>query len=257
MYPFLRIGSFYISLKELLFIFAFIVGTALAAKKGLQIGIKREIVVKLGIYIFFSSIIGGRFFYVFQNLDWYIIHPLKIVFSKAGFVFYGGFFLSFIVSILYLKKYRVSITLFGDIVAPPLAISEAIGRIGCFLSGCCYGKPTSLPWGISFPLSSVAGEHFGNLPLHPTQLYFSLAGIVIFLFIRNINPSFKGKAFLLYLFLHSFFRFVIEFFRQDSPFIFLNLTTSQVIAIFIGIVGSSLLFFKNRQIVLCKDTEKE
>jgi len=227
-------------------IVAFIIGIFLATKRGLQIGIKKGVIIKLGIYIFFSALIGGRLFYVFQNLDWYIANPSKILLSRSGFVFYGGFFLSVIISLLYLQRQKLSILLFGDIFAPSLVLGEAIGRIGCFFAGCCYGKPTSLPWGISFSPLSVAGEHFGNLPLHPTQLYFALADISIFFLIKRVNPSPKGRAFFLYLTLHSTFRFIIEFARGDIPYVFLNLNMSQIIAFFIGLIGLVGLFFKAR-----------
>ncbi|MEW6680091.1 MAG: prolipoprotein diacylglyceryl transferase [bacterium] len=237
MYPFLfKIGSQNIYTKEFLLFLAFVIGIFLAVKRGRRFGISPKILIKLGILLFLASVIGGRLLYVFQNLDWYIAHPSEILFSKSGFTFYGGFLLSFIISILYLQKKRLSFLLLADIFAPSLALSEAIGRMGCFFGGCCYGKPTSLPWGISFPEGSLPHQHFGSLPLHPTQLYLALASFFIFLVIRRIKPD-KGKGFFLYLTLHSIFRFIIEFVRGDTPYIFLNLNFSQITAFFIGLIG--------------------
>ncbi len=245
MYPVIfEIGSIPFYSKETLLIFAFLVGISIAVKKAHFLVSQRKIAI-LGILLFFSGIIGSRLLYILENLDWYKLHPSEMLLSRSGFSFYGGFFLSVAISFWYLHKNRLQFLLAGDIFAPSLALGEAIGRVGCFLSGCCYGKPTNLSWGISFPSSSLPNQHFGDLPLHPVQIYFALADIFIFLVIRRIRPSSKGRVFFSYIILHSIFHFILEFFRGDNPYLILNFTASQVIALFIGLGGLLVLRLKD------------
>jgi len=136
-------------------IFAFLVGISMMVKRGCLLRINPRITIELGIFILISAFIGARLLYVFENLDWYMAHPSRIIFSRSGFVFYGGLFLSIMVSFCYLHKNKPSFLLMGDIITPSLAIGEAIGRIGCLLAGCWYGRPTDLAWGIHFLPSSL------------------------------------------------------------------------------------------------------
>jgi len=244
MYPTLfKIGSLYIYSRETFLLFAFIVGALIARRRGLSVRITQKIIIELIICIFFSSLVGARLFYALFNLDWYVVHP-KELFLRGGASFYGGLLLSLGVSFLYLYKRGFSFLLMGDIFAPSLAIGETIGRIGCFLGGCCYGKPTALPWGVTFPLSSFPYQHFGDIPLHPTQLYLAMANICIFLLLYRMKPGYEGKTFFSYLILHSAFRFMIEFTNGSSPYILFDLNIPQTIAIFIGMSG--VILFSRR-----------
>jgi phosphatidylglycerol:prolipoprotein diacylglycerol transferase len=112
-----------------------------------------------------------------------------------------------------------------DIAAPSIAIGQAIGRIGCFMSGCCYGKATWAPWAIKFPQLEYMR--------HPTQLYESLATFAIFLGLMwfRKNKTRNGQVALLYVLLYAPARFTIEFFRGDNPQILFGLTISQVISL--------------------------
>jgi phosphatidylglycerol:prolipoprotein diacylglycerol transferase len=116
----------------------------------------------------------------------------------------------------YLRKHNLSLWKVGDLWSPGVALGQSIGRIGCFMAGCCYGKPTDLPWGVVFthPLS-LAPLH---VSLHPTQLYASLAGLAIFvvLMFLSIRKKYQGQVFLWYLILHSTARLLVERFRGDD-----------------------------------------
>ncbi|MBU1599421.1 MAG: prolipoprotein diacylglyceryl transferase [Chloroflexi bacterium] len=245
MHPILfKIGSISIYSRETILLSAFLIGILLAVRRASALKIQARLVVLLGIYIFISSFVGAKLFYLFFNLDWYLAHPIKYFFSRSGFTFYGGLFLSILVSLLWLYRRNISFLLMGDIFAPSLSLGEAMGRIGCILSGCCYGKPTTLPWGVHFPPLSLPYQHFRSSLLHPVQVYFSLSYFLLFLILQRIKPTTQGKTFFLYLILHSVFRFIIEFGRADSPYLLFNLTTSQVIAIFIGMCG--VILFSRR-----------
>jgi phosphatidylglycerol:prolipoprotein diacylglycerol transferase len=213
---------------------AFAVGIYLARKRAETAEINPRIIMDLGVYVLLSSIIGARLLYVISNLNEYKTQPLEIIFSRSGFVFYGGLILATIVTIWYLNRNKLSIGKIADVIAPSIAIGHAIGRIGCFLNGCCYGKQTTLPWGVM-----MAGRDPLDLtPLHPTQLYSSAGNLIIFFVLTYLwkRRRFDGEIFLLYLILYSLMRFIIEFYRADNPYILFNLTLSQLlsIVIFIG-----------------------
>jgi phosphatidylglycerol:prolipoprotein diacylglycerol transferase len=103
-----------------------------------------------------------------------------------------------------------------DVLAPPLVLAQAIGRMGCFMAGCCYGKPTEFPWAVTFKNPNTLAPM--GVPLHPTQLYHSIANLIIFcilfFFIRK-RKQFNGQILCLYLCMYSIARFFLEFFRGD------------------------------------------
>jgi len=127
--------------------------------------------------------------------------------QKGGLAWQGSLLAGFVVSVWYIRRHKWSVSSFLDVVAPYIALGQAIGRIGCFLNGCCYGKP--FPGGLFFPVH--------NAVLHPTQLYDALGLLLIFFILKKYQKIFKipGQIFLLYLFLASAQRFIIEFFRGD------------------------------------------
>jgi phosphatidylglycerol:prolipoprotein diacylglycerol transferase len=136
-----------------------------------------------------------------------------------------------------------------DLVSPLLALGLFFGRIGCFFAGCCYGKETSLPWGVVFTNPNSLARL--NVPLHPTQLYDAANGLAIFLFLiwRERRKAFDGQIFSLFLLLYSITRFFIEMLRGDPRgFLFQNLiSTSQGIGIFLAILSIFMLFFLEKR----------
>lgn len=142
--------------------------------------------------------------------------------SRGGLSWFGGLILGFICSVVYLRKKEISIYTFLDLMVPFVALAQAIGRVGCLLNGCCYGKVSK--YGIYF----AAHE----LPLIPTQLYSSLALIFIFIILRLLQdrPHREGEIFFWYLLLYSIKRFFIEFWRADNEIILFGLTLFQLIS---------------------------
>ena len=155
--------------------------------------------------------------------------------SRGGLVFYGGLVLAAITGLWFLKKRHLPVLKICDIYVPYLALGQAIGRWGCLLNGCCYGKETNLPWGIRLPGHS---EH-----LHPPQIYESVLLLFIFLILKfyQNKPRRPGQVFILYFLLYAAARFLVEFYRGDNSRIFLNLTFSQLVSVLIFVV--SLIFF--------------
>lgn len=222
---------------------AFLTGIWLASRAAEREGINREAIFGLGTYILVAAIVGARAGDVIVHFDYYWQYPLDIVFSRQGFVFYGGFILGIVVTILFIRRRKLPLWKMADILSPSIAIGLAIGRIGCFCYGCCYGKPTEKAIGVLFPPEAPGSLHFGNHPLHPTQLYSSVNGFVLFLillFIRRIK-GFEGRVFVSFLFLYSLARFVIEEFRGDNPELWLGLTPSQWVSVG-GEIAAVILF---------------
>lgn len=174
--------------------------------------------------------IGARLFHViFELPSYYLKNPIEIFYiSKGGFVLYGGIiFVSFCIYI-YTKIKNLSFFKVMDISAAPLMLGMAIGRIGCFMQGCCYGKTTTLPWGMVFKTVSLGH-------LHPTQLYMSFYNFLIFLVSLKLlkKNKFVGYTGLISLALYSLFRFFVEYFRADYRGAYSYLSISQLISILV------------------------
>ena len=219
MHPVLfEIGSFRLYSYGVLLVIAFYISIWLATKEAKVKGIDPQTMVDITLIILISGVIGGKLAYMVLHLPLYIENPFDIELWRGGFIFHGGLFLSIISVFLYTKKKKLSFLYIADFLIPYVALGEGIGRIGCFLNGCCYGKVTELPWGREFPLSSPAGYQYGSVPLHPTQLYSSLFLFILFLILRGLRAriKFKGEIFLLYFFLYPAFRLFIDFLRGDA-----------------------------------------
>ncbi|MDR3281431.1 MAG: prolipoprotein diacylglyceryl transferase [Endomicrobium sp.] len=191
------------------------------------------------IYVFILALAGGRLFYVFTDMGEFVLEPLNIFkLWHGGFVYYGGFISALIFLFVHTRKKKMLFLKLCDFFAPVLALAHAIGRIGCFFAGCCYGKHSSLPWSVVFMDKNslaIRGEH-----LHPTQLYEALANFLLFIFLHfySKKENRAGMIFGSYLMIYTVLRFIIEFFRNDyRGGIFFYFSISQVISIFLFITG--------------------
>jgi phosphatidylglycerol:prolipoprotein diacylglycerol transferase len=163
---------------------------------------------------------------------------------EGGLVFYGGFIAAAAAGYFYSKKHGVSVPVLADCLSPALAMGQAIGRWGCFFAGCCYGKPTLLPWGVSF--SDPASLAPLNVNLHPVQVYEAVGSVAISLILWRLfvkKPHWApGQIFWLYVLLYGILRFFMEMLRGDERGgQWANLFPSQMIAIAAVLVSSSLL----------------
>jgi phosphatidylglycerol:prolipoprotein diacylglycerol transferase len=207
-------------------------------------------VVDLFFYTVLSALIGSRILFVLINFDVYRQHPMKIFkIWEGGLVFYGGLVLAVIVAFWYMKWHRLPIWKVADLISPLIALGLFFGRTGCFLAGCCYGKETSLPWGVVFKNPDSLARL--NVPLHPTQLYDAANGLAIFFFLNWMErrKTFDGQIFWLFLLLYSITRFFIEIFRGDPRgFLFGDLlSTSQGVGILLAILSIFMLFYMKKQ----------
>jgi phosphatidylglycerol:prolipoprotein diacylglycerol transferase len=178
-------------------------------------------------------------------------HPLQFLsldFLRSGGVFYGGLLGAVLTGYLLMRHYRLPWWKTADACAPGIAIGNFFGRQGCFAAGCCWGKPTTLPWGVKF---TELGHEITGVPtdsyLHPTQLYESFAMLIVFFFLLWLHKRkrFSGQVILAYALLYSVIRFAVEFVRDDPRGDILGLTTatglstSQLISLLVG--GASLV----------------
>lgn len=241
MYPIIfEIGPLKVYSYGLMIAVAFLVCIFLARKDAPHYNLDPDKIYDLSFFILVSGIIGGRVLYVSLNLPYYLENPLEIIMlHHGGLVWFGAFSLALISGVIFLKKNDLPTLKTLDFLSPYIALGQAIGRIGCFLNGCCYGRPAK--WGIYFPVHEEK--------LIPTQLLSSLYLLIIFLTLIALRKkSLKsGLIFFLYLTLYSTGRFIIEFLRADSPRSFFGLTIFQLISILL-FSGSiyAILRIKNR-----------
>lgn len=206
--------------------------------------IECEQVIDISMYVLLSAIVGARLFYVIQFWGEFAANPISVFkVWEGGMVFYGGLILSLVSIYIYTRIKRISFAKVLDIAAISLPLGYAVGRIGCFLRGCCYGTECSLPWAVHIP----------DLPgfRHPTQLYSVAAGVIIFILLLAVKKYkvFDGEMFLYGILFYSIYRFLLEFLRY-SPYYYYGLTASQWISI-AGILISLFLIIRNRNKPLC------
>lgn len=187
-----------------------------------------EMILDLFVYVVIASVVGARLFYIIGNPAEYIKNPLSVFFvQEGGMAFIGGFVFVSLVVYIYVKAHKLNILKILDILSPGTMLGYAIGRIGCFLNGCCYGI-----------------NLFGFV--QPTQLYSSFAGLLMFILLARFYPNKKydGQVFLVTMLMYSFYRFFIEFLRF-SPMHILMLTPNQYLALVMAIFAAGGLWKKN------------
>lgn len=259
MYPDLfSIGPLTIHTYGVFMAAGFFFGMLVTLKIGGLEGIGRHQVIDMGLIIILAAIIGSRLLYILLNTGYYLENPVEIFkIWQGGLVFSGGIIGVLIAMFRYTKRRRLSLLKIGDLWAPAAALGQAIGRIGCFMSGCCYGKPTDLVWGVVFTHpNSLAPLH---VPLHPTQIYSSLFGFIIFFILLKIRSkrAFEGQVFLWFLILHSTARLITERFRGDyrGLVLYTDMSITQLVTILILIAGVAALIVLKPKKDMQSDTE--
>jgi phosphatidylglycerol:prolipoprotein diacylglycerol transferase len=259
MYPeIVHIGSFPINTYGVFLAIAFLCGIMITVKLAERDGLPRQKIYDLSLWMLLAGLIGSKILMLFTEPE-YRENPLQLVsldFLRSGGVWYGGLLGGVLAGYLLMKRYQLPWWKTADAFAPGLAIGNFFGRQGCFAAGCCWGKPTTLPWGVKF---SDLGHQITGVPtdthLHPTQLYESFAMLLVFFFLFWLHKRkrFSGQVILAYALLYSMIRFAIEFFRDDPRGDIFGLTTltglstSQIISIVIGLCALILLVVRRRR----------
>ena len=242
MYPILfKIGPVAIYTYGVMIALGIMAGLYFASRQAKKEAIGSGIIVDIVFWIILSGFIGARITYVFVEWKYFTEYPLKVLFAREGFVFYGGFIFSFLTAFLYVKIKKLNAWKLADIIAPSTALGYAIGRLGCFFYGCCYGRPTNSLLGILFPPEVPAGSL--GVKVIPTQLISSLTLFIIFIILVALrkHKKFDGQIFWIFVLLEAITRFGIEFLRGDERGTIGALSISQVIAIFMAVVAAVIL----------------
>ena len=246
MYPELfHIGNFPINTYGVFLALAFLCAILITVKLAERDGLPREKIYDLSLWMLLASLIGSKLLMLFTEPE-YRANPVELIsldFLRSGGVFYGGLLGAVLAGYILMKRYHLPWWKTADACAPGIAIGNFFGRQGCFAAGCCWGKPSDLPWGVKF---SELGHEITGVPidmhLHPTQLYESFSMLIVFVFLLWLHKHkrFNGQVILFYALLYSIIRFVIEFWRADPRGDILGLTTltglstSQIISLIVG-----------------------
>ena len=234
MYPTLfNLGPLQVHTYGLMAAFGFLIGIMVVLFLARREGIKSEVIMDLALYVIIAAIIGARLFYVGGNWGHYRDNLLEIfMVQNGGLVFLGGLILSTLVVIWYSRSKKLPLLKLLDAITPSVAIGEAIGRLGCFFNGCCFGLPTTLPWGVVFPSGSLAYSYFGGDHLQPTQIYSFLLLLMVFAALLRLyrRKKYDGQIFYWGIIFYSVYRFLVEFLRY-SPIHWVGLTPSQWIVV--------------------------
>lgn len=245
----IQIGSFYLPTYGVLVACAFLTALWMAGKLGRMQGLSRDAIMNLGVYCALAGIVGAKLFMI--ALDPYFRKNPREIFTlstlQSAGIWYGGFILALVFAFFYMRSEGLPFLKTCDVFTPGLAIGHAIGRLGCFAAGCCYGKPTSLPWAVTYTNHDANGAPLG-VPVHPTQLYEAgLEGLIcLYLYRRARAPHKDGSVIAYYLILSGLARFAVEFVRVHDEANPLGgpLTLEQWIALAACVAGLYLLRMK-------------
>jgi len=214
----LHIGPLVIHTYGALYALGIFAAVALSEYQYKRMGGQPGIMTDMALPVVIGVLAGARILFVIVERDYYLRHPLEaLMVWRGGLVFYGGLIGGVLAFLVTTRIKRLPVWPLADAVAPGIALGHAIGRLGCFFAGSCYGRPTDLPWAVTFTdPRSLAGDVLG-VPVHPTQLYsaaflFLLSGILV---ITGSRAAFRGQVIALYGIAYGTFRFFVEFLRGD------------------------------------------
>lgn len=209
----------------------------LLMKRGKEKNYDDNMLLDMSIGTIIAGILGGKILYIITDFQYIKDNPQVIIKEfGSGFVIYGAIIGGIIGIIAYCKIKKWKILDVMDLTIPSVALAQGFGRIGCFLAGCCYGKPTNLCIGVTFKESLFAPSF---IKLHPTQIYSSIFdfSLALFLLWYDKKKRKSGRVFSMYIIIYSIGRFIVEYLRNDPRGNVGMFSTSQFIAIFTLIIG--------------------
>ena len=218
----------------------FMVGLWTAGRRGVRIGLNPEDISNLMLWMFIGGIAGAKILYVINH--WGDDSFKNLFMQRSGMVFHGALFGTALAVWLFTLKTKMPLWATFDTLAPSFALGHAFGRIGCFMTGCCYGKPCDLPWAVQFPET----HETQSAHVHPTQIYESVLNLALYGALAWLfrNRKFNGQVFATYLLAYAVLRLAMEFFRADSrgSLWFGTLTSGQGISILLLIAGGAMWY---------------
>ena len=253
MYPELfSIGPLTVYTYGVLLAASYLLGLQFAMVRARKWGLDANRVFDLGIYIIIAALVGAKALLLVTDFRQFTASPAEFLsLARSAGVFYGGLILAIAVAFWYIHRHRMPFWTTCDAFAPAIALGHVTGRLGCFAAGCCYGKPTNVPWAVIFTNPAAAanvGTPLG-IPLHPTQLYEAGAELLILVLLlateRRGRP-FPGRTFWLYMILYAVSRYTIEFYRGDPRGVVLGVSTSQFISLVLAPLAIAMLIWLSR-----------
>jgi phosphatidylglycerol:prolipoprotein diacylglycerol transferase len=238
----------------------FMAGLWTASRRALLSNIHPETIFDLGPWLLIGTILGARALYVVSYWnESFANEPFKEIFmvQHGGLVFYGGLIGASLGCVLFARRKQLPLWRLADVLAPSIALGYFFGRWGCLMNGCCYGRPTTLPWGIHFP----PGHETYPLAVHPTEIYDSLLNLALYGFLAWLyrHKKFDGQVFAVYLICYALCRSFVETFRGDYTLAhYLGpLTPAQLVSIGIIAAGAILLWKLPRTRIEIQSSVKE
>jgi phosphatidylglycerol:prolipoprotein diacylglycerol transferase len=232
---------------------SYLLGLRLAMWRARAWGLDANRVLDLGIYIIIAALIGAKLLLVITDFGEFRRDPSAVLsLARSGGVFYGGLILAVVAAFWYIARHRMPFWTTCDVFAPGIALGHVTGRLGCLAAGCCYGRPTTVPWAITFT-NPLAAANVGtplNIPLHPTQLYEASAELLILIVLLTTERkgrTFAGRTFWLYMLLYAVSRYIIEIYRGDPRgTVFDIFSTSQFISVILAPLSVAMLVWLAR-----------
>jgi phosphatidylglycerol---prolipoprotein diacylglyceryl transferase len=244
-----HIGPLTLHTYGVLLAIAFVAALWVVSRQARRAGLDAARLTDMAVYVLIAGLIGAKILLLIVEWKYYSANPREL-FSilQSGGVFYGGLLGALPVAWWYARRYQLEGWKTADVLAPGVVLGQAIGRLGCLAAGCCYGRPTDVPWAVTFrdiTATRTVGTPI-DIALHPTQVYESLACLLIFAFLLWLAPRkrFNGQVVLTYIVLYAVARFIIEFYRGDASrgFVFGGrLSTSQFVAILMVLAAGLVL----------------
>ncbi|MDR0953207.1 MAG: prolipoprotein diacylglyceryl transferase [Elusimicrobiota bacterium] len=247
MYPFINILGLQIPLYGLMMALAFAVALWYCVARKKALGLTSDQIVDIVFYLLIGAIIGGKLCYIiFYWQDFQAASALDKL--RYGFVFLGGFIGAAISSVIIFRKQKIPFFKGADFFTPAIPLGHAIGKIGCFLAGCCYGKISHLPWlSVAYNnQNSLVPEHLHGVGLYPIQLIESFTDIILFLILHKLYKAKHkdGTVFAAYIIGFCVVRFVVEFFRGEDEVYILGITQTQITSLILIILATTFLMVR-------------
>ncbi len=250
MYPILfSYGHFRIYTYGFFLALAFFCSMYMAGREAKRRGTRAEQIYDLSFYSIVAAIIGSRLLDVLLKWNYFSAHPLEIfMIWKGGLAFQGGLIFGLLTVLYYIYRHQMALWTTLDIMAVATPLGQFIGRLGCFMAGCCYGRECHVPWAVTFNNPDTLAPM--GVPVHPTQLYESFLMLGVFsslLWLRH-RQKFPGQLLGTYLLLAGAVRFFVEFFRGDDrgPVLMLGMASTQVIALGLIVAAAIFLIWRSR-----------
>lgn len=247
----IQLGNFSVHWYGVFVAVGFLTGFWTACRRGRRVRITADSVMDFAPWLIVGVIVGARALHVISYWeDSFADEPWTEIFmiQRGGLVFYGGFIGACLATVLYAQRKKIALWKFADVLAPSIALGHAFGRIGCLMTGCCFGKVCSLPWAIRFPTGHETHPiDTVGLKVHPTQIYESLLNFCLYFFLEWLfrRKKFDGQIFAAYLLCYSVVRSFVELFRADYDVseYFFNGAVSPGQFISIGIFAAGLIVY--------------